>query len=127
MPGTNIATGQCTTSLIFVAGNVHYVNERGKTAHALTTESSVQKLLFMEKDVLVVITETLLLSLHKISLEGEAEEVMKVRNVDSRAKSLLGAPASLQAAQKFAQMHCGKKICIWHRLRWNCLSGQLFC
>lgn len=60
-------------------GNVHYVNERGKTSHALTTESSVQKLLFMEKDVLVVITETLLLSLHKISLEGETEEVMKVK------------------------------------------------
>ncbi|XP_062999141.1 intraflagellar transport protein 140 homolog [Elgaria multicarinata webbii] len=60
-------------------GTVHYVNERGKTSQALTTESSVQKLLFMEKDVLVVITETLLLSLHKISLEGEAEELLKVK------------------------------------------------
>ncbi|XP_028562119.2 intraflagellar transport protein 140 homolog isoform X1 [Podarcis muralis] len=60
-------------------GTVHYVNERGKTSQALTTESSVQKLLFMEKDILVVITETLLLSLHKISLEGEAEEVLKVK------------------------------------------------
>ncbi|KAH0631863.1 hypothetical protein JD844_019746 [Phrynosoma platyrhinos] len=58
---------------------VHYVNERGKTSQALTTESSVQKLLFMEKDILVVITETLLLSLHKISLEGETEEILKVK------------------------------------------------
>lgn len=57
------------------------MNERGKTSQALTTESSVQKLLFMEKDILVVITESLLLSLHKISLEGEAEEVLKVGTV----------------------------------------------
>uniref|UniRef100_A0ABM5F0W3 Intraflagellar transport protein 140 homolog n=1 Tax=Pogona vitticeps TaxID=103695 RepID=A0ABM5F0W3_9SAUR len=60
-------------------GTIFYVNERGKTSQTLTTESSVQKLLFMEKDVLVVITETLLLSLHKISLEGEAEEILKVK------------------------------------------------
>ncbi|XP_042294729.1 intraflagellar transport protein 140 homolog [Sceloporus undulatus] len=62
-----------------IDGTVHYVNERGKTTQALTTESSVQKLLFMEKDILVVITETLLLSLHKISLEGETEEILKVK------------------------------------------------
>ncbi|XP_053132123.1 intraflagellar transport protein 140 homolog [Hemicordylus capensis] len=60
-------------------GTVHYVNERGKTNHALTAESSVQKLLFMEKDVLIVLTETLLLSLYKISLEAEVEEIMKVK------------------------------------------------
>ncbi|XP_048350959.1 intraflagellar transport protein 140 homolog isoform X2 [Sphaerodactylus townsendi] len=61
-------------------GSVHYVNDRGKTSHMLTAEGPVQKLLFMEKkDVLVVITDALLLSLHKISLEGEAEELMKVK------------------------------------------------
>ncbi|XP_044289062.1 intraflagellar transport protein 140 homolog isoform X3 [Varanus komodoensis] len=60
-------------------GTVHYVNERGKTTQVLITESSVQKLLFMEKDVLIVITETLLLSLYKISPEGEAEELFKVK------------------------------------------------
>ncbi|KAL8175170.1 UNVERIFIED_CONTAM: hypothetical protein K2H54_015043, partial [Gekko kuhli] len=61
-------------------GTVHYVNDRGKTSHMLTAEGSVQKLLFMEKkDVLIVITDALLLSLHKISPEGEAEELMKVK------------------------------------------------
>ncbi|XP_060117033.1 intraflagellar transport protein 140 homolog isoform X2 [Heteronotia binoei] len=61
-------------------GTVHYVNDRGKTSHTLTAESSVQKLLFMEKkDILVVITDALLLSLHKIGREGEAEELMKVK------------------------------------------------
>ncbi|XP_053936151.1 intraflagellar transport protein 140 homolog isoform X2 [Cuculus canorus] len=61
-------------------GSVHYVNEKGKTKHVLSTDSLVQKLLFMEKrDVLVVITENLQLSLHAVSLEGGAEELMKVK------------------------------------------------
>ncbi|KAK4813526.1 hypothetical protein QYF61_009252 [Mycteria americana] len=60
-------------------GSVHYVSEKGKTRHILSTDSLVQKLLFMEeRDVLIVITENLQLSLHAITLEGEAEELMKV-------------------------------------------------
>ncbi|XP_044834836.1 intraflagellar transport protein 140 homolog isoform X2 [Mauremys mutica] len=64
-----------------IDGSVHYVNEKGKTSHALsTTDSPIQKLLIMEKrDVLVVITENLLLSMYTITLEGEAEEIMKVK------------------------------------------------
>uniref|UniRef100_A0A452HFU7 Uncharacterized protein n=1 Tax=Gopherus agassizii TaxID=38772 RepID=A0A452HFU7_9SAUR len=59
-------------------GSVHYVNEKGKTSHALSTDSPIQKLLIMEKrDVLVVITENLLLSMYTITFEGEAEEIMK--------------------------------------------------
>lgn len=55
------------------------MNERGKTRHVLSTDSLVQKLLFMEKrDVLAVITENLQLSLHAVTFEGEAEELMKV-------------------------------------------------
>ncbi|KAM9015942.1 intraflagellar transport protein 140 homolog isoform 1-T2 [Ara ararauna] len=61
-------------------GSVHYVNEKGKTRHALSTDSLIQKLLFMEeREVLVVITENLQLSLHAITPEGEAEELMKVK------------------------------------------------
>uniref|UniRef100_A0A8C0GA75 Intraflagellar transport protein 140 homolog n=1 Tax=Chelonoidis abingdonii TaxID=106734 RepID=A0A8C0GA75_CHEAB len=61
-------------------GSVHYVNEKGKTSHALSTDSPIQKLLIMEKrDVLVVITENLLLSMYTLTLEGEAEEIMKVK------------------------------------------------
>ncbi|XP_013919855.1 PREDICTED: intraflagellar transport protein 140 homolog, partial [Thamnophis sirtalis] len=62
-----------------IDGTVHYVSERGKTNQALIIETSIQKMLFMERDVLVVITESLLLSLHKISPEGEAEELLKVK------------------------------------------------
>ncbi|XP_025043975.2 intraflagellar transport protein 140 homolog isoform X2 [Pelodiscus sinensis] len=61
-------------------GSVHYVNEKGKTSHALSTDSPIQKLLVMEKsDFLVVITENLLLSMYTITLEGETEEIMKVK------------------------------------------------
>ncbi|ETE71482.1 hypothetical protein L345_02700, partial [Ophiophagus hannah] len=62
-----------------IDGTVHYVSERGKTSQALIIETSIQKMLFMERDILVIITETLLLSLHKISPEGEAEELLKVK------------------------------------------------
>ncbi|KAG6922984.1 intraflagellar transport protein 140 -like protein [Chelydra serpentina] len=63
-------------------GSVHYVNEKGKTSHALSTENPIQKLLIMEKrDVLVVITENLLLSMYTITLEGEAQEILKVGEV----------------------------------------------
>ncbi|XP_072204939.1 intraflagellar transport protein 140 homolog [Excalfactoria chinensis] len=61
-------------------GSVHYVNEKGKTSHVLSADNLVQKLLFMEKrDALVVITENLLLSLHTVTLEGDAKELMKVK------------------------------------------------
>uniref|UniRef100_A0A8C7E0Z2 Intraflagellar transport 140 n=1 Tax=Naja naja TaxID=35670 RepID=A0A8C7E0Z2_NAJNA len=62
-----------------IDGTVHYVSERGKTSQALIIETSIQKMVFMERDLLVVITETLLLSLHKISPEGEPEELLKVK------------------------------------------------
>lgn len=68
------------TWIICTTGSVHYISEKGKTRHVLSTDSPVQKLLFMEKrEVLVVITATLQLSLHAITLEGVAEELMKVR------------------------------------------------
>lgn len=74
--------------LVFTTGSVHYVNEKGKTSHALNTDSPIQKLLIMEKrDVLVIITENLLLCMYTITLEGEAEEIMKVGEVGCRVKA----------------------------------------
>ncbi|NWU83920.1 IF140 protein, partial [Onychorhynchus coronatus] len=61
-------------------GSVHYVNEKGKTKQVLSTDSLVRKLLLLEeRDVLLVITENLQLSLHALTPEGEAEELMKVK------------------------------------------------
>ncbi|NWH59769.1 IF140 protein, partial [Geococcyx californianus] len=81
--GAPLNTGLQKELSFFIAltdGSVHYVNEKGKTRHVLSTDSLVQKLLFMEKrNVLVVITENLQLFLHGINVEGEAEEIMKVK------------------------------------------------
>lgn len=61
-------------------GTVHYVDEKGKTAQVASTDSSVQMLFYIEKrEALVVVTQNLLLSLYVVTPEGEAEEVMKVR------------------------------------------------
>ncbi|NXA13871.1 IF140 protein, partial [Sapayoa aenigma] len=61
-------------------GSVHCVTEKGKTRQVLSTDSLVRKLLLLEeRDVLLVITENLQLSLHALTPEGEAEELMKVK------------------------------------------------
>ncbi|XP_069503073.1 intraflagellar transport protein 140 homolog isoform X2 [Ambystoma mexicanum] len=61
-------------------GSVHYVNDKGRTIQSLCTDSPVQTLLFIEKkEVLVVITENLLLSQYAVRSGGEAEELMKVK------------------------------------------------
>ena len=60
-------------------GTVHYVDEKGKTTEAASTDSSVQALFYLERrEALVVVTRSLLLSLFVVRPEGEAEEVMKV-------------------------------------------------
>ncbi|XP_011289030.2 intraflagellar transport protein 140 homolog isoform X1 [Felis catus] len=61
-------------------GTVHYVDEKGKTTEAASTDSSVQALFYLERrEALVVVTRSLLLSLFVVRPEGEAEEVMKVK------------------------------------------------
>ncbi|XP_028905060.1 intraflagellar transport protein 140 homolog [Ornithorhynchus anatinus] len=63
-----------------VDGTVHFVDEKGKTSRALSADSTLQMLLYIEKrEVLVVVTENLLLSLYTVSLEGEAVETLKVK------------------------------------------------
>ncbi|XP_015992112.2 intraflagellar transport protein 140 homolog [Rousettus aegyptiacus] len=61
-------------------GTVHYVDEKGKTSMAASTDSSIQMLFYIEKrEALVVVTENLLLSLYLVTPEGEVEEMMKVK------------------------------------------------
>ncbi|XP_054445339.1 intraflagellar transport protein 140 homolog [Pteronotus mesoamericanus] len=61
-------------------GTVHYVDEKGKTTQAASTNSSIQMLFYIEKrEALVVVTENLLLSLYLVTPEGKAEEMMKVK------------------------------------------------
>ncbi|XP_028354376.1 intraflagellar transport protein 140 homolog isoform X3 [Physeter macrocephalus] len=61
-------------------GTVHYVDEKGRTARVASTDSSIQTLFYLEKrEVLVAVTESLLLCLFTVMPEGAAEEVMKVK------------------------------------------------
>lgn len=58
---------------------MHYVDEKGKTNMAASTDSSIQMLFYIEKrEALVAVTENLLLSLYLVTPEGEVEEMMKV-------------------------------------------------
>uniref|UniRef100_H2ZSL2 Intraflagellar transport 140 n=1 Tax=Latimeria chalumnae TaxID=7897 RepID=H2ZSL2_LATCH len=61
-------------------GTVHHVDEKGRSSQVLSVDGAVQKLMYMEeKGVLVVITETLMLSQYSIGFEGTAQELMKVK------------------------------------------------
>ncbi|KAK2495323.1 hypothetical protein MC885_000340 [Smutsia gigantea] len=62
-----------------VDGTVHHVDEKGKTTWTAAVDGSVQTLFYMEeREALVVVTESLLLSLYMVTPEGEAKEMMKV-------------------------------------------------
>ncbi|MGH0115387.1 UNVERIFIED_CONTAM: hypothetical protein FKN15_000022 [Acipenser sinensis] len=61
-------------------GSVHYVDEKGKSSQVLLTDSPVQKLLYLQgREVLVVITETLLLSQYSVGPGGATQELVKVK------------------------------------------------
>ncbi|XP_041073639.1 intraflagellar transport protein 140 homolog isoform X1 [Polyodon spathula] len=61
-------------------GSVHYVDEKGKSSQVLLAGSPVQKLLYLQgREVLVVITETLLLSQYSVGPGGATQELVKVK------------------------------------------------
>ncbi|XP_006901968.1 PREDICTED: intraflagellar transport protein 140 homolog [Elephantulus edwardii] len=63
-----------------IDGTVHYVDEKGKTARVASMDSPVQSLFYIEKrEALLVVTETLVLSLYTVTPEGEAKELIKVK------------------------------------------------
>ncbi|RMC17933.1 hypothetical protein DUI87_05602 [Hirundo rustica rustica] len=80
-------------------GSVHCVNEKGKTRQILSTDSLIRKLLLLEeRDVLLVITENLQLSLHAVSPEGEAEELLKHPQREEEEESKATGTMAIQTA-----------------------------
>ncbi|XP_064178375.1 intraflagellar transport protein 140 homolog isoform X2 [Anguilla rostrata] len=81
--GASLKLGSLEGLTFFVStadGHVHCVDEKGKSSPVLTVDSPVQKLLYLEKrDVLAVITETLMLSQYSLGPEGGAQELIKVK------------------------------------------------
>lgn len=83
------ATVKCTVQYIFCLilnifpyiGKVHCIDEHCKTSTLVSVEGAVKKLFFFEKrEVLAVITETMMLSQYTLGSEGGAQEYMKVFN-----------------------------------------------
>ncbi|XP_043957554.1 intraflagellar transport protein 140 homolog [Gambusia affinis] len=61
-------------------GKVHAVDEQGKTSPLLSEDGPIRKLFYLEKrGVLVVVTDTLMLSQYTLRPEGGAHEFMKVK------------------------------------------------
>lgn len=90
----------------FPTGTVHHVDEEGKTAWAVATDSCVQALFYVDKrQALVAVTESLLLCLFTVTPEGEAAEVLKVR-----ARLVLGGESVFGSHQ---QGPCAERIRAW--------------
>ncbi|XP_066546422.1 intraflagellar transport protein 140 homolog [Amia ocellicauda] len=81
--GTSLKLGPQEGLSCFVStddGGVHCLDEKGKSSQVLSADGPVQKLLYLERrDMLVVITETLLLSQYSVGPEGGTQELMKVK------------------------------------------------
>ena len=56
------------------------VDDKGHTTTSFSVDGSVKTLLYYEgKDILVTVTENMMLTQHSISLDGNTNEIMKVR------------------------------------------------
>lgn len=65
---------------LFATGGVYYVNDAGQCAQIFNVDGPVLTLLhYDEKNILITVTESMLLTQHFITPEGEAREVLKVR------------------------------------------------
>jgi len=61
------------------AGTVYHVDESCRLKPRFVADASIKKLLFYDdKNVLVTITTSMMLTLHSVSDEGETSETMKV-------------------------------------------------
>ncbi|XP_077862626.1 intraflagellar transport protein 140 homolog [Saccoglossus kowalevskii] len=61
-------------------GNAFYVDEKGGCKAIFNADGAIRKLLYNEyKDILVVVTESLMLSQFSVSPEGHVQELMKVK------------------------------------------------
>lgn len=70
---------QYTLLFLFATGGVYYVNDAGQCAQIFNVDGPVLTLLhYDEKNILITVTESMLLTQHFITPEGEAREVLKV-------------------------------------------------
>ena len=64
---------------MLIAGSVYFVDDKGRCTQCFTAEGPVKFLLYSEgKDMIVVVTEGLILSQHRVAHDGTTSEVAKV-------------------------------------------------
>ena len=65
---------------MFNTGSVYYMDDKGRCSQCFTAEGPVKFLLYSEgRDMIVVVTEGLILSQHRVAHDGTTSEVAKVR------------------------------------------------
>src|SRR6218665_2332366 len=65
--------------LLCYIGSVYYIGDNDKITRPFTAEGAIKKLLYYDdKNLLVTITSTMMLTLHSVSGGGEARETLKV-------------------------------------------------
>ena len=125
-PGTSISTKstkhcwQINRLLTFVCqivhfyrpGNVFYVDESGKATQKFIAEGAIRKLLFYDlKNMLVTVTDNLMLTLHNVDRDGETLESLKVCFTSSYAEpSLFFKHANVSI---FTSRHISIKLVCW--------------
>lgn len=65
---------------MFNTGSVYYMDDKGRCSQCFTADGAVKFLLYSEgRDMIVVVTEGLILSQHRVAHDGTTSEVAKVR------------------------------------------------
>ena len=65
--------------VIFIVGSVYFVDDKGRATQCFTADGAVKFLLYSEgKDMIVVVTDGLILSQHRVAHDGTTSEVAKV-------------------------------------------------
>ena len=80
--------------LIFtvLSGGVYFLNESGKIEQQFTAEGPVRKLLYYEdKNILITVTTTMMLTQHTVSADGQIRESLKVMKFLSPARPHVNA------------------------------------
>ena len=80
LPKFNMPSGD-TIQLFFgtADGNVFYIDDQGRCSSKFTVDGSVKSLIYYEKrDVVLTITESLMLTQHRVKSDGETTEIVKV-------------------------------------------------
>lgn len=65
---------------MFNTGSVYYMDDKGRCSQCFTADGAVKFLLYSEgRDMIVVVTEGLILSQHRVAHDGTTSEIAKVR------------------------------------------------